>query len=211
MYWDEIRKFRFKLGRLAIRTQRIVFRKFAQEVSIPRTVKKETNRIPIRACNVWSCSASDAGGCLGTRSGCALSAQSSQTHLSLQDLPAARLFTHVLPNSSHFRHGTLLSHLTFSLEHSSQAWRFLPLSSELGISEEPRLSQRLKWSRRTSLCPRMLIELIPTFRGGGGDMYLRLKVFAQNIQLYGLSPESGAPCVSPEPKSASRGDYTRCC
>ena len=35
--------------------------------------------------------------------------------------PAGLLLTQVLPNSLHFRQGTLLSHLTFNLEHSSQA------------------------------------------------------------------------------------------
>jgi hypothetical protein len=62
-----------------------------------------------------------------------------------------RLFTQALPNSLHFLHGTLLSHFTFSLEHSSHACRFRPRSRELGIAEFPRRSHRLKWSRRTSL------------------------------------------------------------
>jgi hypothetical protein len=65
--------------------------------------------------------------------------------------PEGRLFTHFLPNSTHFRQGKLLSHLTFNLEHSSHACRLRPLSNEEGIAEEPRRSQRLKWSRRTSL------------------------------------------------------------
>jgi hypothetical protein len=65
--------------------------------------------------------------------------------------PAERVFTHVRPNSWHFRHGTLLSHLTFNREHSSHACRFRPRSKEFGMAEFPRLSQRLKWSRSTSL------------------------------------------------------------
>lgn len=78
------------------------------------------------------------------------------------------LLTHFLPNSVHFRQGTLLSHLTFNREHSSQACRFRPRSSELGMAEFPLRSHRLKWSRSTSL---------------------RLKVLEQNLQLYGRSPE----------------------
>lgn len=56
-----------------------------------------------------------------------------------------------LPNSLHLRHGTSLSHLTFSLEHSLQACRFRPRSRESGIAADPRSSHLLKWSRRTSL------------------------------------------------------------
>jgi hypothetical protein len=65
--------------------------------------------------------------------------------------PTGRLLTHVLPNSLHFRHGILLSHFTFNLEHSSQACRLRPRSKELGIAEFPLRSHRLKWSLRTSL------------------------------------------------------------
>jgi hypothetical protein len=76
--------------------------------------------------------------------------------------PKGPLFTHFLPNSTHFRQGTLLSHLTFNLEHSSHACRLRPLSNEDGIAEEPRRSQRLKWSLRTSLytlsCQRKLFQ-----------------------------------------------------
>lgn len=79
-----------------------------------------------------------------------------------------QVLTQRLPNSLHLRHGTSLSHLTFSLEHSSQAWRFRPRSRESGIAADPRSSHLLKWSRRTSL---------------------RLKVLVQKMQLNGRIPE----------------------
>lgn len=80
----------------------------------------------------------------------------------LDAVAGGRVLTHFLPNSVHLRQGTVLSHLTFSLEHSSHACRFLPLSSELGIADVPLFSHRLKWSLKTSL---------------------RLKVLEQNLQL----------------------------
>lgn len=55
-----------------------------------------------------------------------------------------RVFTQTLPNSLHLRQGTSLSHLTFSLEHSSHACRFRPRSKESGIAAEPRWSHLLK-------------------------------------------------------------------
>ncbi len=87
----------------------------------------------------------------------------------------------------HFRQGTLLSHLTFNREHSSQACRFRPRSNELGMAEFPLRSHRLKWSRRTSLPPRKVNE---AFSDAFEETYLRLKVLEQNLQLYGRSPES---------------------
>lgn len=95
--------------------------------------------------------------------------------------------THVLPNSLHFRHGVLLSHFTFNLEHSSHACRFRPRSRELGIAEFPRRSHRLKWSRRTSLKGE---DISPPLPKRCDKRYLRLNVLEQNLQPYGLSPES---------------------
>jgi hypothetical protein len=129
-----------------------------------------------------------------------------------------RLLTHVLPNSLHFRHGTSLSHFTFSLEHSSHACRFRPLSNELGISEVPRFSQRLKWSRNTSLGRKLSAALlsfllrlyihVPAFEG------LRAE-FATVWSIAGVYACNLASVPAEESQShrlESRGKwYARCC
>lgn len=126
--------------------------------------------------------------------------------------PVGRLLTQFLPNSLHFRHGTLLSHFTLSLEHSSHACRFRPRSKELGISEVPRRSHRLKWSRSTSLyAPQSQRRLSRWVSEVLGSTYLRLKVLEQNLQMYGLSPESAVYSLDTFQQRVTVWVCARCC